>query len=310
VNRGYAGYYNNVYLRSSYEYAYAKYLDFKGIRWTYEERTYDLGCKKYKPDFFLYNDNDELQLIVEIKQRNSMIREKTILELNTLKNLYNIESEIVSYNELLILYKELPFSLTTTISEWLNSNETTINKSTLGNLNPHYNISHNPDTKKSIGEATKRRWQDPKVREKMLAGQRKGAESVKAKKGKWIKVPREDRYCKICGDYFIALITSKRRFCTDICAGRYGFEEATKVYVEKRKSLHRSIKEYVLKWTKANGGIIKGTPFNKIQTNLHPLLDAIEVNFNVKDIRIISKAVLGEQLGRKELLKYLKDVVN
>lgn len=28
ANRGYAGFYNNVYLRSSYEYAYAKYLDF------------------------------------------------------------------------------------------------------------------------------------------------------------------------------------------------------------------------------------------------------------------------------------------
>ncbi len=51
MNRGYAGFYKGHYLRSSYEYAYAKFLDFHSVQWGYEEQTFDLGYKKYKPDF-------------------------------------------------------------------------------------------------------------------------------------------------------------------------------------------------------------------------------------------------------------------
>jgi len=42
-----------VWLRSSYEIGYAKYLDEHKILWMYEMETFDLGYRTYTPDFFL-----------------------------------------------------------------------------------------------------------------------------------------------------------------------------------------------------------------------------------------------------------------
>jgi hypothetical protein len=41
-----------------------------------------------------------------------------------------------------------------------------------------------------------------------------------------------------------------------------------------------------------------------------PLLDDIQKQFGVKDIRVISKAVFGEDRGRKELLKFMQKMCN
>lgn len=70
MNRGYAGFYKGHYLRSSYEYAYAKYLDYQLIKWSYEDKVFDIGYRLYKPDFFFYDDNGDVVRIVEIKSRN------------------------------------------------------------------------------------------------------------------------------------------------------------------------------------------------------------------------------------------------
>lgn len=55
-NRGYSGFYKDNYLRSSYEYVFARILDFDNKQWTYEEKVFSLGDRYYKPDFFLYKN--------------------------------------------------------------------------------------------------------------------------------------------------------------------------------------------------------------------------------------------------------------
>lgn len=55
---GHGSYYESplqgkIWLRSTYELAYAKYLDSKNILWYYEIETFDLGDMTYTPDFFL-----------------------------------------------------------------------------------------------------------------------------------------------------------------------------------------------------------------------------------------------------------------
>ncbi|EKN69837.1 hypothetical protein BABA_07771 [Neobacillus bataviensis LMG 21833] len=110
MNRGYAGFYKGHYLRSSYEYAYAKYLDFYSIQWTYEEKVFDLGYKLYKPDFFFYDKDNKLEKIVEIKSRNKEAKDNARKSLNTIEEKYNIKCELISYEELLKIYNELPFS--------------------------------------------------------------------------------------------------------------------------------------------------------------------------------------------------------
>jgi hypothetical protein len=70
--RGIQGYYFNisknkyVWLRSTYEYIYAKWLDKQGIEWDVEKETFLLDKTTYRPDFFLYEDST-LTKIVEIK---------------------------------------------------------------------------------------------------------------------------------------------------------------------------------------------------------------------------------------------------
>jgi hypothetical protein len=307
MNRGYAGFYKGHYLRSSYEYAYAKYLDYNSIPWSYEDEIFDLGYKVYKPDFFFYDQNNRLIKIVEIKSRNKEAKENAKKALKTIEEKYNIECELVSYEELREIYKELPFSLTSTLNEWIESKETTINKAAYGELNGHYNIKHSEDAKRKIGEHTKKLWaSDSIAKQKMLEGLRKSGLSQKGK----IKTPREMRKCKQCNQEFQVLITSPQIFCSRSCAGKEAMKKATESYVEKRINIHKEIKKYIIQWSKVNKSIVLETPLNKIKTTIKPLTNDIQEQFGVKDFRVISKAVFGEDRGRKELIKFMKSVCN
>ena len=71
--RGIQGYYYNknfdkyIWLRSTYEYIYAIWLDYHKIIWDVEVQTFNLqDGTKYRPDFFIY-ENDINIKIIEIK---------------------------------------------------------------------------------------------------------------------------------------------------------------------------------------------------------------------------------------------------
>ena len=303
MNRGYAGYYKGHFLRSSYEYAYARYLDFSAISWGYEDQTFDLGYKTYKPDFFFYDKHGKISKLVEIKGRNLETKVEALKALVAINERYKIEYELISYEELLKLYKNLPFSLTSIITEWIESDSTTVNKTLSGELNGHYNIRHSDGTKKRIGANTKKLWlSDSVAKQRMLEGLRN---SGLAQKGK-IKTKREERKCQRCQEVFITLITSEKKFCSQTCSGQHAIEIATETYMKKREAIHIDIKEYIISWTIENKEIVQATPLNKIKTFIRPLTDEIENLFDVKDFRVISKAVFGEDRGRKELIKYMK----
>jgi len=55
-----------VWLRSSLEYIYAKWLDKNNCEWIAEERTLKWKDETYRPDFFIY-DGEKLLEIVEVK---------------------------------------------------------------------------------------------------------------------------------------------------------------------------------------------------------------------------------------------------
>jgi len=55
--------YNEVWFRSNWEVAYAKYLDKNNIIWQYESKTFNLGNTTYTPDFYLPEKN----LYIEVK---------------------------------------------------------------------------------------------------------------------------------------------------------------------------------------------------------------------------------------------------
>jgi predicted nuclease of restriction endonuclease-like RecB superfamily len=55
--------YKGIKMRSSWEVAYAKYLDKQKINWQYEPKTFDLGNETYTPDFYL----PKFKIYIEIK---------------------------------------------------------------------------------------------------------------------------------------------------------------------------------------------------------------------------------------------------
>lgn len=74
TERGIQGYYYNeakqkyVWLRSTYEYIYARWLNSTNQNWDVETQVYYLEDNtRYRPDFFLYDESDNVRLIVEIK---------------------------------------------------------------------------------------------------------------------------------------------------------------------------------------------------------------------------------------------------
>lgn len=60
---GKGSYYKNIWMRSSWEIIYAKYLTKNHIKWQYEPKAFDLGNTTYTPDFYL----PEKDIYVEIK---------------------------------------------------------------------------------------------------------------------------------------------------------------------------------------------------------------------------------------------------
>jgi hypothetical protein len=74
TSRGIQGYYYNksqdkyVWLRSSWEYIYAKWLDSKKLIWDVEVKHFKLSNGyQYRPDFFIKKDSDDYNVIVEVK---------------------------------------------------------------------------------------------------------------------------------------------------------------------------------------------------------------------------------------------------
>lgn len=62
ANHGKGKKYKGIYMRSSWEIAYAKYLDKQGTKWQYEPKTFDLGNSTYTPDFYLPDSDTYVEI--------------------------------------------------------------------------------------------------------------------------------------------------------------------------------------------------------------------------------------------------------
>lgn len=81
--------YKGIWMRSSWEIKYAKYLDKNNIKWQYEPKAFDLGNTTYTPDFYLPKQN----LWIEIK---GWWRGDAKVKFNTFKRQYkNIKIDVL-----------------------------------------------------------------------------------------------------------------------------------------------------------------------------------------------------------------------
>lgn len=309
IFRGYSGFYKDTYLRSSLEFAYAYYLDSKHISWKYELMQFDLDGTSYKPDFYILNDLDEVDYIVEIKsEENKEIGRQRV---ESVREKYGKDIRLITYKDLLIIYRnEMPISLNKARKMWKEDFETSYACDVSGKQNPMYGKKHNESTKQLIAKKSKERFKDSAYKERVINAAIEGNRKTGYAAQKKPRVKRETRTCAYdgCGNEFIVTISSKKRFCSSPCVSRtvspLGRDAGRK---KSRKHLDQ-VKEYIDEWAKENKELINETPYNKIKSTLHVLFDDIKQLYNIKDFRIISKAVFGKDMGRKKLLDYLKEI--
>jgi predicted nuclease of restriction endonuclease-like RecB superfamily len=91
--------YKSIWMRSSWEVAYAKWCDKNHIKWLYEPKTFDLGNCSYTPDFYLpksdiyveikgyWRDRSKLKFELFKKTYDNilLLKEKNLIELGVLK---------------------------------------------------------------------------------------------------------------------------------------------------------------------------------------------------------------------------------
>lgn len=121
TSKGIQGYYYNnsikkyVWLRSTYEFIYAKFLDKNNIKWNVEVKTYQLENTTYRPDFFIYKD-DKIEKIVEIKGywSNGIIKTKELsnkldIDVVIIKDITPYIENQSNYNKEIKLWKEIRY---------------------------------------------------------------------------------------------------------------------------------------------------------------------------------------------------------
>lgn len=105
----------DVYLRSSWEYAYANWLDNNGYDWDVEVCSYLLSDGRYyRPDFFIY-ENNTLVEIIEIKAKFLDCEHVRIDKYNMFKQEYLVNSKILYKDD---IFEKLNISYHKNIKDW------------------------------------------------------------------------------------------------------------------------------------------------------------------------------------------------
>lgn len=149
----YQGYYNDFYLRSSYEYVFLKVLEKKGLSFTMEEKTYEFSDgTKYTPDFFIYDGVGVLQRIVEIKAEDKQYYAEGVATVKKMKEEFNISVDLLSLQELIQICKENDLNFYQLSQEWKESLNSTYKKDNRGERNPMFGKHQSEVSKQKMGK--------------------------------------------------------------------------------------------------------------------------------------------------------------
>lgn len=276
--RGYSGFYKNNYLRSSYEYVYCKILEQQNLKYTVEEIIYDLGYCKYVPDFHIYNSNNILIEIVEVKSNNKNEIKKANNKIQILENIIDVPIYLYKYDDLKKLCIKYKLNINELISYWIkNSKGNPMN----GDKNPMYGLKHSEKSKRLIGKKSSERCKNLNYRNKIMKGLIKFREAGGVSHRPQKTVERIIVKCIECNTKFEKMITSEQKYCSNKCKLIECTKLANNVTRKNNKILHNKIKLDILKWVDINQELFLSKKRNKIYFELKLILNS----FNLKDIR-------------------------
>lgn len=261
--RGYSGYHTThfgkkVYLRSTQEFVYAKYLDSIGVYYLTENITYEIDGKSYKPDFFVYDGTfDKLREIVEIKYTNKEKSDYQRIYSDFFRQL-GIRYDVMSKGDIKRLIR-LGAVTKFDLEKWKNEFVRQYEKFDYsGEKNPMYGIKHSDETKSKIGEQTRKYFRDPEVRKrhrdarisywKSEAGGRTKKKYAKLRtEESTIKNPTITRVCKECGKEYGRRLKDHyhEETCSNSCQQKYNWKTGKNVYRGNAfKTYQSKIKKY------------------------------------------------------------------
>ncbi len=304
----YAGFYKDNYLRSSYEFIYAKCLEKLNIDYKVEETNYILANgASYKPDFFLY-DNNRLIKIVEIKSEHKSRIKKAKNKIALLKKQINIDIELIRKKQLKKICKKLNLDFYKLTQEWINNKNTSKNHILEGELNPLFGKKHTEKSKKLIGQKSKERFKNKKFRKKHSKAVKRAMEKIDTSKLGHRKT-RTLMKCKICKNKFKVIKDSSKQFCSRTCAAENALKYSNEKQKEKRKKRNKEIRKKVKEIIKSNSEFVLSIPYNNISSNFEKLFEEILKEYNLKDLRNISFAFYNDySYGIKNMLKHFKEI--
>lgn len=299
--RTYCGHYNGYYLKSTLEYIYARYLDHVGIAWRYEVKTFQLSNGgSYKPDFHLEDGS-----FVEIK--GGFNYQTDLPRIKLFETDYQAHVLVLQEHDLRQLIRSTPFVFEHLRQEWKQL-ANGLGMDTSGENNPRYGVVQSDSTRSKIAEKARLRLQDPTYRQKWEESRRKSPKVQKQiERLKQYNLERQRQVfvtCQYCGQTFEALYRKSNppQYCSRKCSVSAVRGKITPAVVE-------AIQELALVFAKANSDAILSCKLNAIRPLLQPFYDEVSRQYNIQDERTLSKALLGHQASRKDILIYFRSLV-
>jgi hypothetical protein len=261
--RGYCGYYithfnKQIYLRSMQEFVYAKYLDSIGVYYLTENLVYQIDEKNYKPDFFIYEGIfDKLKKIVEVKYTNGEKLAYQMTYFNFFRDI-GIEYEVLSNGDIRRLIR-LGIVTVEDLENWRSKFVEQYNKFDYsGERNPMYGIKHSRETRRKIGEQTKKFFQDSGVRKRHKDSRTAfwNSDAGNIVKKKYAKLRSEEsiiknpiiiRICLECGTPYNRKLKDKqyKLTCSRSCQQKYNWKIGKMIYRGNAEEAYKTkIKKY------------------------------------------------------------------
>ncbi|MBD0269003.1 MAG: hypothetical protein ICV77_12010, partial [Cyanobacteria bacterium Co-bin8] len=173
---------------------------------------------------------------------------------------------------------------------------------------PRYGVAQSEITRSKIAEKAKARLQDPEYRKRWEEA-RSRSEKVQQQTER-LKQYNLQRYrqvfviCQYCGQEFEALYRKSNppQYCSRRCSVSF-------VRGKTSPKSSEGIQELALAFARANSEDIISCKLNAIKPVLKPFYEKVYRQYGIQDERTLSKALLGVQASRKEILYYFRSLV-
>ena len=299
--RTYCGHYKGYYLKSTLEYIYARYLDYMGIQWQYEVKTYELSNGgSYKPDFFLANGS-----YVEVK--GGFNYETDLPRIKRFEQDYGVVVKVIQEKDLRRLISPTPFVFEHLKREWKQIARG-LGMDTSGVNNPRHGVEVSEVTKAKIAQKAKSRMQNLDYRQKWTEARNK-SDKVKQQTERLRQYNLERYYqvfvtCQYCKQEFEVMFrkNNPQKYCSYKCSVN---ATRSKTFPENAQAIQAMAVEFA----KKHPNKILACKFNKIKPLLEPFYEQVHQQFGIQDERTLSKALLGKQTSRKDVLRYFRSLV-